>query len=360
MTVSALTVVLVAIVVAVIVLSGLWGFATANRLDRLHVRTDSAWQALDAALARRAVVVRALAADLPESEAAHLVDLSLRAERVDRDGRERAENALSRALSAVDPATVRASHATEMADADARVLIARRFHNDAARDTRALQGRRLVRWLRLGGTASMPPFFDISEGTLRSGATGTPDAAGPLDAVGPAQPRVPDGGEDRKSARVVILDDSAEQARVLLVRGHDPSGSGEPFWFTFGGGVEPGETLRAAAVRELREETGLEVGQDALCGPVWRRLSLFPWGGRMLHSVECFFVLRTAAFDPCPDGRTDIERDALEGHRWFTAEELGRLAGSGATLYPQDLASLVPDALDCLADGGAREVRTIR
>ncbi|MGB3444922.1 MAG: NUDIX hydrolase, partial [Actinophytocola sp.] len=35
---------------------GLWLAATANRLDRLHVRTDAAWAALDAALARRAVV----------------------------------------------------------------------------------------------------------------------------------------------------------------------------------------------------------------------------------------------------------------------------------------------------------------
>ena len=42
---------------------GAWGFRTANRLDRLHVRYDLSWQALDAALARRAVVARAVAAE---------------------------------------------------------------------------------------------------------------------------------------------------------------------------------------------------------------------------------------------------------------------------------------------------------
>ncbi|MDT5163234.1 MAG: hypothetical protein QOC88_128, partial [Mycobacterium sp.] len=29
-----------------------WGFRTAHRLDRLHVRYDLSWQALDAALGR--------------------------------------------------------------------------------------------------------------------------------------------------------------------------------------------------------------------------------------------------------------------------------------------------------------------
>ena len=39
----------------------------------------------------------------------------------------------------------------ELADAEARVLLARRFHNDAVRDTLALRERRPVRWLRRKG-----------------------------------------------------------------------------------------------------------------------------------------------------------------------------------------------------------------
>ena len=55
----------IALVLLLLVLLGFgaWGFRTANRLDRLHVRYDLSWQALDAALARRAVVARAVAAD---------------------------------------------------------------------------------------------------------------------------------------------------------------------------------------------------------------------------------------------------------------------------------------------------------
>ncbi len=51
----------------------------------------------------------------------------------------------------------------ELADAEARVLLARRFHNDAVRDTLALRERRAVRMLRLGGTAALPTYFEIVE-----------------------------------------------------------------------------------------------------------------------------------------------------------------------------------------------------
>ncbi|MCA2336034.1 exopolyphosphatase, partial [Mycobacterium avium] len=50
----------IAILVAVLAAVGVWAYRTANRLDRLHVRYDLSWQALDGALARRAVVARAV------------------------------------------------------------------------------------------------------------------------------------------------------------------------------------------------------------------------------------------------------------------------------------------------------------
>jgi ADP-ribose pyrophosphatase YjhB (NUDIX family) len=53
--------------------------------------------------------------------------------------------------------------------------------------------------------------------------------------------------------RVVILD---EENRILMVRQFH---EGRDFWLVPGGGIEQGETSIAAAEREVREETGLEV-----------------------------------------------------------------------------------------------------
>ncbi|ORM24022.1 NUDIX hydrolase [Williamsia sp. 1135] len=162
MTVSALTVLILGIILVVVLLGLGWAYKTANRLDRLHVRVDLAWQALDAALARRAVVARSIGAGLG-GEGRELILAADRAEGAARADRERAENVVSAALAQVDSASLRSQLVTELADAETRVMIARRFHNDAVRDTLALRGRRPVRWLHLGGTAPTPLYFEIVE-----------------------------------------------------------------------------------------------------------------------------------------------------------------------------------------------------
>ena len=59
-----------------------------------------------------------------------------------------------------------------------------------------------------------------------------------------------------------------EYGRLLVIqRGHDP---GRGLWSLPGGRVEPGETDAQAVVREMREETGLEVRPGPLAGTVVR------------------------------------------------------------------------------------------
>ncbi len=155
---------LTAVLVAVLVGIAVWAYQTANRLNRLHVRYDLSWQALDAALARRAVVARAIAADVGGVRLAGLADA---AERAPRSAREGCENELSTELSHLDEQTLRPVLVHELAEAESRVLLARRFHNDAVRDTLALRERRPVRWLRLGGHAPLPTYFEIAETAQR-------------------------------------------------------------------------------------------------------------------------------------------------------------------------------------------------
>ncbi len=158
-----------AALVAMLLAVGVWALQTANRLDRLHVRYDLSWQALDAALARRSVVARAVAVDAygNSAEGKRLSALAGAAERAPRALRENCENELSTALERVDPAAIPVALVAELADAETRVLLARRFHNDAVRDTLALRERRAVRLLRLGGTAALPTYFEIAESAQR-------------------------------------------------------------------------------------------------------------------------------------------------------------------------------------------------
>ncbi len=78
---------------------------------------------------------------------------------------------------------------------------------------------------------------------------------------------------------------------VLLIRRGRPPRIGE--WSLPGGRIEPGETVRAAALRELREETGVEA---ELLGLIDVVDGLFPEGGR--HYVLIDFAARWRSGEP--------------------------------------------------------------
>lgn len=160
---TTLMVVLTLLLLVALVVGGIL-VATANRLDRLHVRTDAGWAALDAALARRAVVARAVAgAGLAGTLAARLRLAADNAESAPREERESVENELTRLLAQVERDGLPEALADELSDAEHRMVIARRVHNDAVRDTLALRRRRKVRYLKLAGSAPAPEYFEIAE-----------------------------------------------------------------------------------------------------------------------------------------------------------------------------------------------------
>ncbi len=110
------------------------------------------------------------------------------------------------------------------------------------------------------------------------------------------------------SAGAVIIEDE----RVLLVRRATEPLQGE--WSVPGGAVELGETLRAAAAREAREECGLTVRATDVLG-VYD--SIFPdaSGKPQFHYVLIDFLCRVTG------GELRASGDAADA-RWFAREEL--------------------------------------
>lgn len=143
---AAMAAVLVTAVVA-------WAYFTAQRLNRLHIRTDSALLSLQGALDRRAAVVAEI---IPGARAAaqRAESLGLTPDNfVPREAAERDINKTIARIPGPPPGIV---------DANTRVSLAVRFYNEAVADTRALRLRPIVRLLRLGGTASLPEFFEFA------------------------------------------------------------------------------------------------------------------------------------------------------------------------------------------------------
>lgn len=90
----------------------------------------------------------------------------------------------------------------------------------------------------------------------------------------------------RAAASAVIVD---ERGRILLQRRSDNGRWGLP-----GGGVEIGESLASAAVREVREETGLDVEVTRLIGvysdPAFQVVR-YP-DGHVVHYISACFECR--------------------------------------------------------------------
>ncbi|WRS29670.1 NUDIX domain-containing protein [Actinomycetaceae bacterium MB13-C1-2] len=150
-----------------------------------------------------------------------------------------------------------------------------------------------------------------------------------------------DGVPSRDAARLIIFD---ADGRVLLIRGHDTHDLDHRWWFTVGGGLDRTESQLEGALREAREETGLNIGSIArtIDGPVMHRKAVFRFRNVVARQDEVFYIafLRSSAPRLTDGGLTELENQTLDEFRWFTPEELLELSEK-ETVYPLSLPQLV-------------------
>ncbi|MEU6076669.1 NUDIX domain-containing protein [Micromonospora sp. NPDC047074] len=144
----------------------------------------------------------------------------------------------------------------------------------------------------------------------------------------------------RRAARVLLVDAAG---RLLLFSGADPARPEHGrWWFTPGGGLDPGESYPECAARELAEEIGLRLPASAFGPPVHRDVTEFPFDGVWYRQEQEFFLVRVTGHEVDTAGFSEIERATVAAHRWWSPDEL---AGTGERYYPTDLPAVLARAL---------------
>jgi 8-oxo-dGTP pyrophosphatase MutT (NUDIX family) len=142
----------------------------------------------------------------------------------------------------------------------------------------------------------------------------------------------------RRAGRVIVVDD---EGRVLMIRGFNPDKPNDFFWFTPGGGLEPGENTAEAAARELYEETGLRVAPGELMGPIYSEEFDLPFDGQVYRQNQDFYGLRVPEWTVTPVGLDEVELKTIDQFRWLSVDEVIAVEAGGDAVYPASLAELL-------------------
>ncbi|EKT5149987.1 NUDIX hydrolase [Salmonella enterica subsp. enterica serovar Derby] len=136
----------------------------------------------------------------------------------------------------------------------------------------------------------------------------------------------------RPSSRLIII--SPENQVLLFFFSHENDAlNGKPYWATPGGGLESNESFEQAALRELREETGI-IKNDVGPQVATRSFPMMLPSGETVLAEEHFFIVNVEKTDTDKSGWSNNERKVIRDQYWWTLEELQL---TKETIFPRDL-----------------------
>ena len=150
----------------------------------------------------------------------------------------------------------------------------------------------------------------------------------------------------RNNIKILLINDKKE---LLLTHVSDPKTTSKDgsyygkFWVPIGGDIEEGESIMEAAIRELKEETGLDK-KDVAFGPiVWFGEFEMVISGKLIRLKQQFIVAHTTNKSVTMEYLTADEQKVIEKIEWLS---LYKICASDEVVYPVVFKDYLPDILN--------------
>ena len=137
----------------------------------------------------------------------------------------------------------------------------------------------------------------------------------------------------RETVRVIMIDNG----RTLLFEDSDPGVPEASWWVTPGGGVDAGESVAQAAVREVAEETGYLLAESDLLGPIALRHVVHGYSDQVIEQDESFFLAMVDPFDVDVSAHSLDEQLTIKQFRWWSHDDLRH---TNEWIWPAELVEL--------------------